>query len=100
MENRIRSRRIDLTGFKIGLLTVQSFSHNGEYERTSRKPQIIPIWNCLCECGVTIQATSKRIKGGEKLHCSSLECKRVLRLRKYKMKLEEIRNKYESSNSL
>ncbi len=56
--------KIDLTGKKIGRLSVIKFSHSRLYG--NRK---LGIWQCLCECGNIVNVTGKCLRSGESQSC-------------------------------
>jgi hypothetical protein len=59
-----KSVRIDLTGQKFGLLTVEKYSHTKNHRA---------IWLCKCDCGNTIETNSKVLKNGHTSSCGCLK---------------------------
>lgn len=58
------SRRIDLTGQKLGRLLVMAYvgnTDNGE-----------AIWRCVCECGTECTALGKNLRSGGTRSCGCL----------------------------
>ncbi len=65
------SRARNLTGLKFGKLTV--------VRPTARRLGEFVIWECLCECGRTIEASSARLRPGRTWHCGCTKAKRAQR---------------------
>lgn len=55
-------KKLDLTGKRFGLLTVQSFAY---YSKKSKKN----YWNCLCACGNTTQVSVVNLTSGTTKSC-------------------------------
>ena len=57
-----------------GKLTVQSFSHNDSSKKDPRQGE---YWNCLCECGKSVQASEFDLTYGRKKSCGCLRLQRL-----------------------
>lgn len=58
------SKRLDLTGQKIGRLTVNSYSHTTEHRRI--------MWNCTCDCGNTVVVQTNDLRRKHTTSCGCL----------------------------
>lgn len=60
---------IDILGQRFGkLLVISQFGLNKENR---------VVWNCLCDCGVTVQRTAKAIKKAKELYCGDMHPTKV-----------------------
>lgn len=64
-ERASEARLIDLTGQKFGRLTVIDRSKN-DYVY---KGKIYPRWNCICECGNTVEVMGDELRSGNSKSC-------------------------------
>jgi hypothetical protein len=53
--------RIDMTGKRIGMLTVKEF--------VGRSKANLAVWECLCDCGRLVRVTGTSLRSGEKYSC-------------------------------
>jgi hypothetical protein len=58
-----KHQRIDITGFKFGLLTVIDFSHTDKLRS---------YWNCSCECGKSFKGNYTELKSEKRNSCGCL----------------------------
>lgn len=63
-------QKIDITGGKFGILTVIK-------ESTSKKIGHAATWECLCDCGKTMYATSNALNSGRTKSCG---CAKIINL--------------------
>lgn len=63
------SKLIDLTGIKVGRLTV--LCREGTYQRPSGNKE--PTWRCRCECGNEVVVLSSNLKKKNTLSCGCLQ---------------------------
>lgn len=61
--------RIDLSGNKYGRLTVLSFSG----QKLSDKGNRCSMWNCVCDCGNTVDVAGSSLKNGTSKSCGCLQ---------------------------
>lgn len=59
-------KRIDLTGKRFGRLT--AISENNEVPRKGTST----YWNCLCDCGNTVIASTQHLRSGDKQSCGCM----------------------------
>lgn len=55
-------KSINLVGNRFGMLIVTSYSHLDKHKNK--------IWNCLCDCGVTTQVSTIRLRQGSISSCN------------------------------
>lgn len=73
-------KSIDLTGFKIGKLTVLYLSDlKKEYNSKNKGKVKARLWACLCECGKTVLLTPSQLRCGhiKSCGCSLLEYRSI-----------------------
>lgn len=52
-------KRLELTGYKVGMLTVLGYSHS----HTQPSKQKRAMWNVICECGTTKKVSTANLRG-------------------------------------
>lgn len=83
----MRYNRLDLTGKKIGRLTVLQ-------ETKKREGSGSIIWKCKCDCGNIVEVSSKKLKNNLALSCGCYQKER----QKYSMSKLHKRQSIENTN--
>lgn len=84
----------DITGNRIGMLTVQSFIG---IKLSGKRRMKESVWRCLCDCGNSCNATNKQLLGG-KLSCGC-ESQNYVRATKYDPEVAALRNMWSQYKS-